>query len=218
MPTPFHSALLYLWVVPSKHPGFSAFTSVIQNTYIGRALSTSRHDQSPKNTQSNEGIWTMTTTQAAPTGTAPATTTKTSPKPVSDSALVSSDGRTTIADTVVSKIAGIATREVQGVHDVGGGAVRAIGALRERIPGARVNQSQGVSVEVGERQAAVDIDIVAEYGVSIADLAAGIRRNVITAVERMTGLEVTEVNITVHDVFLDDGSDDTDEAATVRVQ
>jgi len=104
------------------------------------------------------------------------------------------------------------------VHDVGGGTSRAIGALRERIPGARVNQSQGVSVEVGERQAAVDIDIVAEYGVSIADLAAGIRRNVITAVERMTGLEVTEVNIVVHDVYLDEGDDDSQEVAGTRVQ
>lgn len=132
--------------------------------------------------------------------------------------LIGSDGRTTIADAVVSKIAGIATREVQGVHDVGGGTSRAIGALRERIPGAGVNQSQGVSVEVGERQAAVDIDLVADYGVSIADLAAGVRRNVITALERMTGLEVTEVNITVHDVYLAD-DDDQDVATTgARVQ
>nr|WP_296773943.1 Asp23/Gls24 family envelope stress response protein [Rhodococcus sp. (in: high G+C Gram-positive bacteria)] len=144
-------------------------------------------------------------------------TTAVAPK-TTDSALVGSTGRTTIADTVVSKIAGIATREVEGVHDVGGGTSRAIGALRERIPGARVNQSQGVSVEVGERQAAVDIDIVAEYGVSIADLAAGIRRNVITAVERMTGLEVTEVNIVVHDVYLDEGDDDNQEVAGTRVQ
>lgn len=136
-----------------------------------------------------------------------------------NSALVSSTGRTTIADTVVSKIAGIATREVQGVHAVGGGASRAIGALRERIPGASVNHSQGVSVEVGERQAAVDIDIVADYGVSIADLATGIRRNVIAAVERMTGLDVTEVNITVHDVYLDEGNDEEQAPAQpARVQ
>jgi len=133
--------------------------------------------------------------------------------------LVGTDGRTTIADAVVSKIAGIATREVQGVHDVGGSASRAIGALREKIPGGGVNQSQGVSVEVGERQAAVDIDLVADYGVSIADLAAGVRRNVITAVERMTGLEVTEVNITVHDVYLADDDDEQDTAVTsARVQ
>jgi uncharacterized alkaline shock family protein YloU len=135
-----------------------------------------------------------------------------------DSTLVSSQGKTTIADTVVSKIAGIATRDVSGVHNVGGGASRAVGALRERIPGARTNHSQGVSVEVGEKQAAVDVDIVADYGVSIADLAAGIRRNVIESVERMTGLQVTEVNVTVHDVFLDEGNDNDADDAPARVQ
>jgi len=135
------------------------------------------------------------------------------------SALVSSLGKTTIADTVVSKIAGIATRDVDGVHAVGGGTARAVGALRERIPGARTNHAQGVSVEVGEKQAAIDLDIVADYGVAIADLASGIRRHVIEAVERMTGLQVTEVNVTVHDVYLDDGSnDDDDNDAPARVQ
>ena len=118
------------------------------------------------------------------------------------SALVTPEGSTTIADTVVSKIAGIAAREVSGVHSLGGGTARAIGNLRERIPGARTNHSQGVSVEVGETEAAVDLDLVAEYGVSIADLADGIRRNVISAVERMTGLHVVEVNVTVNDVHL----------------
>ena len=134
-----------------------------------------------------------------------------------DSALMTSQGKTTIADTVVSKIAGIATRQVSGVHAVGGGTSRAVGALRERIPGARTNHSQGVSVEVGETQAALDVDIVADYGVAISDLAAGIRRNVIEAVERMTGLQVTEVNITVHDVYLADETDDTD-TSPARVQ
>lgn len=117
-------------------------------------------------------------------------------------------GSTTIADVVVAKIAGLAAREVTGVHALGGGAQRAVGALRDRIPGASVNYSQGVSVEVGEKQAAVDLDIVAEYGVSINDLATGIRRNVIAALERMTGLEVVEVNITVHDVFVAEGDGD----------
>ena len=135
------------------------------------------------------------------------------------SALVSSQGKTTIADTVVSKIAGIATREVNGVYSVGGGASRVVGALRERIPGASVNHAQGVSVEVGEKQAAVDIDIVAEYGVSIADLATGIRRNVIAAIEGMTGLQVTEVNVTVHDVHVESDDDDqAEEPAPSRVQ
>ena len=145
------------------------------------------------------------TTTPSTSGDAPGTTLD-----ITDSALDSPMGRTTIADTVVSKIAGIAARDVVGVHSLGGGATRAVAALRERIPGGRTNYSQGVAVEVGERQAAVDVDIVAEYGVSIADLAAGIRTNVVTAVERMTGLQVTEVNIVVHDVYLDSGEDETD--------
>jgi uncharacterized alkaline shock family protein YloU len=121
-----------------------------------------------------------------------------------DSALASEQGKTTIADQVVAKIAGIATREVDGVFSLGGGVSRTVGALRERIPGSRTNYGQGVSVEVGERQAAVDLDITAEYGIALADLAAGVRRNVVDSVERMTGLEVTEVNIVVHDVHLED--------------
>ena len=130
-----------------------------------------------------------------------------------------STGRTVIADAVVAKIAGIATREISGVFDVGGGAARAVGALRDRIPGARVNHGQGVAVEVGERQAVIDIGIVAEYGVALHELAAGIRRNVIAAVERMTGLEVTEVNITVYDVVLFDEEAGTPEAdSRPRVQ
>ncbi|GAA2805784.1 Asp23/Gls24 family envelope stress response protein [Kribbella solani] len=135
--------------------------------------------------------------------------------------LVDATGRTTIADVVVSKIAGIATRELDGVHALGGGAARAVGMLRDRIPGSRTNLSQGVSVEVGEKQAAIDIELVAEYGVSIAALATAIRTNVISAVERMTGLEVTEVNIAVTDVHLegdDDDDDDTEPAAERRVQ
>ena len=153
----------------------------------------------------------MTSTQ--PVGTQASATTASS-----EATLVSTHGKTTIADTVVSKIAGIAAKEVHGVYALGGGASRVVGALRERIPGASVNHSQGVSVEVGEKQAAVDLDIVAEYGVSIADLANGLRRNVIAAIERMTGLEVTEVNVTVHDVHLEDEDDGTEEPTTIRVQ
>src|SRR5919199_2966501 len=134
------------------------------------------------------------------------------------SELATSQGKTTIADTVVSKIAGMAAREVSGVYQLGGGVARAFGALRERIPGSGgPNISQGVSVEVGERQAAIDLDIVVEYGVAIADLAQAIRRNVINAVERMTGLEVAEVNISVDDIYIADDDDDQQQAPS-RVQ
>ncbi|MET0475671.1 MAG: Asp23/Gls24 family envelope stress response protein [Mycobacterium sp.] len=156
-----------------------------------------------------------TSTQTAQTSTTAATV-ATAPQ----GALTSSHGKTVIADTVVSKIAGIAAREVHGVFALGGSASRAVGALRDRIPGASVNHAQGISVEVGEKQAAIDIDIVAEYGVSISDLAAGIRRNVIGAIERMTGLEVVEVDITVHDVHLaeDDSEDDESGSHLTRVE
>ncbi|WP_410655758.1 Asp23/Gls24 family envelope stress response protein [Amycolatopsis sp. lyj-112] len=134
-------------------------------------------------------------------------------------ALVSSQGSTTIADTVVAKVAGLATREISGVYDLGGGAARAFSAIRERIPGATASASQGVSVEVGEKQAAVDLQILVEYGVSIADLSRAVRKNVIGAVEQITGLEVVEVNINVSDVHIpgDDEDDDT-QNDTGRVQ
>ena len=135
-----------------------------------------------------------------------------------ESALVTQQGRTSIADSVVAKIAGVAARDVSGVYALGGGAARAVGAIRERIPGSRTNQAQGVSVEVGERQAAIDLELVAEYSVALVDLAASIRRNVITSVERMTGLEVTEVNIAVSDVHLESESEDEGVDEPARVQ
>ena len=133
------------------------------------------------------------------------------------SVLVTDKGRTTIADGVVAKVAGIATREVGGVHGLGGGAARAMGAVRERLGGA--THSQGVSVEVGERQAAVDVDVIVEYGNAIADVAEGIRRNVIRAVQGMTGLEVTEVNVSVLDIYIpgeDENRPDDDQRRRVQ--
>ena len=120
------------------------------------------------------------------------------------------DGKISVAQGVVQKIAGIACREISGVHAMGASTSRAFGAVRERIPGSSgPNVAQGVGVEVGETQAAIDLDIVVEYGVSIADLGRSIQRNVKQAVERMTGLEVVEVNVNVDDLYLP-GSDDQD--------
>ncbi|WP_306357290.1 MULTISPECIES: Asp23/Gls24 family envelope stress response protein [unclassified Nocardia] len=138
-------------------------------------------------------------------------------KAANDDALVTDQGTTTIGDIVVQKIAGLAAREVRGVHALGGGAARAFGAIRDRIPGASASVGQGVSVEVGEKQAAVDLELVVEYGVSIAELARAVRRNVITAIEQMTGLEVVEVNINVNDVYIP-GDDDDESPASNRVQ
>ncbi len=122
-----------------------------------------------------------------------------------------SRGRTTIADGVVEKIAGLAARDVDGVHAMGSGISRTFGAVRDRVPGGAKSVSRGVKAEVGEVQAALDLEIVVEYGVSIADVARDVRENVITAVERMTGLEVVEVNIAVSDVKLPDEEEEEPE-------
>lgn len=132
-----------------------------------------------------------------------------------ETALITPLGRTTISDTVVEKIAGLAAREVRGVYNLGKGTARAFGAVRERIPGARASLGQGVSVEVGERQAAIDLDIVVEYGVELAELSKAVRRNVIQSIERMTALEVTEVNLAINDVYV---AGDESESVDPRVQ
>ena len=109
-------------------------------------------------------------------------------------------GKTVINDGVVAKVAGIAAREARGVYALGGGAARAFGAIREAVAGT--DQTQGISVEVGETQVAVDVTIVAEYPTPLQDVADGVRAGIIRAVETIVGMEVTEVNVTVNDVHL----------------
>jgi uncharacterized alkaline shock family protein YloU len=126
------------------------------------------------------------------------------------------DGKINIAQGVVQKIAGVACREVAGVYSMGTGTARAFGAVRERIPGSSgPNVAQGVGVEVGETQAALDLDIVVDYGADITELGRSVQRNVKQSIERMTGLEVVEVNLNVDDVHLPDTGDDQQGSARV---
>ncbi|MFJ7997686.1 Asp23/Gls24 family envelope stress response protein [Streptomyces sp. NPDC096310] len=118
-------------------------------------------------------------------------------------------GKTTIADSVVASIAGIATREASGVYAMGGGMSRTLGAARDRMSRSD-DVTRGVRVEVGEKQAAVDVGVVVEYGYPIPRTTDEIRSGVRDAVERMTGLDVVEVNIGVLDVHVT-GPDDTDD-------
>jgi uncharacterized alkaline shock family protein YloU len=120
-----------------------------------------------------------------------------------DSPLQTERGGTRIEDSVVSKIAGIAAQEVDGVR-MGGGTSQAIGGLLSRVPGGSGGsggQSRGVSVEVGEVEAAVDVTLTVAYGISIPQVAEAVRRNIINRVENLVGLNVTEVNISVNDLF-----------------
>lgn len=118
-------------------------------------------------------------------------------------------GNTTVGDTVVAKIAGVAAQEVEKVQ-MGGGAAAAVGSFLGNVTGAVTGGSsssgggasltRGVSVEVGEEEAAVDLTLAIEYGTPIPQTVEAVRRNVINRVENLAGLRVTEVNITVSDV------------------
>ena len=138
---------------------------------------------------------------------------------VDGSSTVSSDaaGTTRIADGVVAKVAGIAARQVPGVHSIGGGASRAVGALRTAV--GQQDHGQGVKVEVGETQAAADLSIVVDYPLSVQQVADDVRQAVADAITQLVGLEVVEINIEVSDIFIagqDDDSDGTNDSQRVQ--
>jgi uncharacterized alkaline shock family protein YloU len=111
-------------------------------------------------------------------------------------------GTTTISNTVVSQIAGIAAQEVEEAQMGGGGSV---GGLLQSVTGSSGNNfSRGVTVEVGEEETAIDLSLTVAYGQSIPRVSDAVRRNVINRVENLTGLRVNEVNIQVNDVQIPD--------------
>ena len=104
-------------------------------------------------------------------------------------------GSIRIADEVVSIIAGLAATEIDGIAGMSGGLV---GGIAEML--GKKNFAKGVKVEVGEKEAAVDLFIIVKYGVRIPDVAIAVQENVKQAIETMTGLSVVEVNIHVQGV------------------
>ncbi len=127
-------------------------------------------------------------------------------------------GNTNIADSVVSKIAGIAAQEVDGIR-MGSGASQTASNLLGSITGSGGgSQTQGVSVEVGQEEAALDLTLTAEYGKSIPQLAEAVRRNVSNRVESLVGLRVTEVNITVQNVFFPQAEEEQERQRQIEQQ
>src|SRR5215210_6959742 len=116
-------------------------------------------------------------------------------------------GTTTIQDSVVTAIVGIAAEEVEGVSMSHGGirlpgdSSPTVGEFVDNLTGGG-GRTRGLSVEVGERQAAADITVNVDYGRSIPQLSKAVRERVIERVQNLTGLEVNEVNIQVNDVTL----------------
>ena len=126
-----------------------------------------------------------------------------------ESPLLSDRGVTTIKDGVVAKIAGMAAGEVGGVH-MGGGASRSAGGLLEGITGSE-STTRGVSVEVGSSEAAIDLKMGIDYGKNILGTVGEVRQKITERVQNITGLKVTELNVTIADVvFAEDGQDETE--------
>jgi len=115
-------------------------------------------------------------------------------------------GSIRIADEVVGVIAGLAATEIPGVAGMSGGIA---GGFAEML--GRKNLSKGVKVEVGERETAVDLFVIVQFGVRIPDVALSIQQNVKKAVESMTGLKVVEVNIHIQGVAFPHGESHEEE-------
>lgn len=133
-----------------------------------------------------------------------------------NSPLVGERGSTEITDGVVSKIAGMAAGEVEGVR-MGGSASRAAGGLLESVTGSQ-GQTRGVSVEVGRVEAAIDLTMGVEYGRNILELVGRVRARITEQVENLTGLSITELNVTVSDIIFPDGEGDGEDGRQGRGQ
>ena len=115
-----------------------------------------------------------------------------------DNNILDDYGSVKISEEVVAIIAGIAATDVPGVAGMSGGIA---GGIAEIL--GRKNLSKGVKVEVGEKEAAIDLYIIVEFGARIPEVAWDIQEKVKTAVQTMTGLNVIEVNIHVQGVNFD---------------
>ena len=113
-----------------------------------------------------------------------------------------SRGTTVISTNVIAKIAGLATRDVPGVHALGGGTARALGALREAI--SSTDFTQGVTLDVTDDQVVVDLTLVAEYPLPLQQVASDARSAVVDAIETLVGMQVSAVNVTINDVHVPD--------------
>jgi len=122
-------------------------------------------------------------------------------------------GTIEIAPEVIEVIAGLATLEVEGVAGMSGGLSSGIAELL-----GRKNLSKGVKVEVGQREAVVDVSIIVQYGRRIPEISSEIQRNVKRSIESMTGLHVVEVNVHIHDVHFKTGEKPEEDESHVRVR
>ena len=121
--------------------------------------------------------------------------------------IVEDNNQVKIADDVIAIIAGIAVSDISGVAEMAGGFA---GGITEVLSGKK-NLAKGIKVEAGDKETKIDVNIIVEYGIRIPDVAFEIQNKVKKAVEQMTGLNVTEVNVHVQGVNTDTKEEPTEE-------
>ncbi|MBF4617840.1 Asp23/Gls24 family envelope stress response protein [Clavibacter sp. VKM Ac-2873] len=141
----------------------------------------------------------------------PADITRVTPTSGAVTGSVLAEGDTTVTDGVIAKVAGLAVRDVPGVHALGGGAARVIGQLRDRI--GQTDLTQGIAVDVQEAGVAFEVTLVAEYGVPLHDISADVRAAISEAVTQLVGRPVTRVDVTIADIVLPGEGSDADAEA-----
>lgn len=122
--------------------------------------------------------------------------------------MTTNDGTTTIDNIVVSKIAAAAAQEIGGIHGMGSGGVGgtlsgALSSVTGALPGGNSNQpsTQGVTVEVGNEEAVVNLNIIVDYGARIPQVIEALRRNISDRLQTLTGLTARAINVEVSDVY-----------------
>lgn len=130
-------------------------------------------------------------------------------KQVAEKTIFTEEGTVKISDEVVAIIAGLAAAEVKGVAGMSGGLV---GGIAEFV--GKKSPAKGVKVEVGDKEAAIDVYVIVEFGVRIPEVAHEIQRSTKKAIESMTGLTVVEVNVHIQGVSFPSETKETDQYKT----
>ncbi len=125
-------------------------------------------------------------------------------EPVDDRLAARMRGTTAVAGDVVEKVAGFAAEQVDGVFDLGGDVARAMNTIKERLGLGEGTSRRGVHVEQSGDQVRITLTLVVQFGHPAMQVAEQVRENVIAAVETMMALDVTECNVIIDDIHVED--------------
>jgi len=117
-------------------------------------------------------------------------------------------GKISLGTDVVEKIAGLVAREIPGIHSIGKSSIIPFGDKDRR----------GVEAEVGELEAALDLEAVIDYGVDVEEVVSKLRTRLAEQLKRMTGRDLVEVNIKVVGIHLPEDEKPSSNSEQPRVR